>query len=159
MPFLLRNPQSYMRSAFNLSREFLFKWTVNLRFVDEKLFLDRRFSALLLSFHIGLVIFWLSTRWTTIHRNGLDWIRIHFRGTPEGKKIPSPRCEPYLPHCIWEYEYADCSSNVQDIVATLFVCNLIGITFARSLHYQFYSWYAHQVPLLVYLAKLPLFVR
>ena len=33
----------------------------------------------------------------------------------------------------------------------LFTANLIGMTFARSLHYQFHAWYFHQLPLLAYL--------
>jgi len=36
-----------------------------------------------------------------------------------------------------------------DIPLLLFTSNLIGITFARSLHYQFHSWYFHQVPFLL----------
>lgn len=44
-------------------------------------------------------------------------------------------------------------------MTALFTSNLIGITCARSLHYQFYSWYAHQIPLLVYLATLPRLVK
>lgn len=35
------------------------------------------------------------------------------------------------------------------IVYTLFVSNFIGVAFARTLHYQFYSWYFHMIPFLL----------
>jgi len=47
-----------------------------------------------------------------------------------------------------------------DYVATvLFTSNLIGILFARSLHYQFYCWYAHQIPFLAWRTKYPVPAR
>jgi alpha-1,3-mannosyltransferase len=35
---------------------------------------------------------------------------------------------------------------------------MIGILCARSLHYQFFSWYAHQLPFLLWLTRWPLVV-
>lgn len=32
----------------------------------------------------------------------------------------------------------------------LFTSNLIGIICSRSLHYQFHSWYFHQIPFLLF---------
>ena len=48
---------------------------------------------------------------------------------------------------------------VADVATMLMTANLIGITFARSLHYQFYSWYAHQLPFLAMRTKYPVVVK
>lgn len=37
------------------------------------------------------------------------------------------------------------------MLSTLFVSNFLGIITARSLHYQFYIWYFHTLPLLLFL--------
>lgn len=34
--------------------------------------------------------------------------------------------------------------------------NVIGIIFARSLHYQFYCWYFHCIPLILWQSRVPL---
>ncbi|CAI2371394.1 unnamed protein product [Moneuplotes crassus] len=39
--------------------------------------------------------------------------------------------------------------NPEYTLDVLFTCNFIGICFARSLHYQFYSWYFHTIPWLL----------
>lgn len=41
-----------------------------------------------------------------------------------------------------------------DIVTTMFVGNFIGILCARSLHYQFYSWYVFLTKILICLSVL-----
>lgn len=40
------------------------------------------------------------------------------------------------------------------IIGTLLCSNVLGVIFARSLHYQFYSWYFHALPLLLYYSPL-----
>jgi len=46
------------------------------------------------------------------------------------------------------------------ITATLFVSNYIGICFARTLHYQFYAWYFHTLPFLLwYTDCYPIIIR
>jgi alpha-1,3-mannosyltransferase len=37
-----------------------------------------------------------------------------------------------------------------DIISMMFTSNFIGIIFARSLHYQFYSWYFQTIPYLLW---------
>lgn len=46
------------------------------------------------------------------------------------------------------------------IITTIFMSNFIGIAFARTLHYQFYVWYFHTIPyLLWHTGSLPLLVK
>ena len=45
-----------------------------------------------------------------------------------------------------------------EIVTFMFVSNFIGIICARSLHYQFYVWYYHQLPLLVHCCGINLLI-
>mmetsp|Transcript_76512 Transcript_76512/g.203275 ORF Transcript_76512/g.203275 Transcript_76512/m.203275 type:complete len:102 (-) Transcript_76512:382-687(-) len=42
-------------------------------------------------------------------------------------------------------------------MAVLLTCNFAGVAFSRSLHFQFYTWYSHALPLLLWRApRLPL---
>lgn len=55
-PFLSwSNPElsrSYVSSAYDFSRQFLYKWTVNWRFIDERTFLSKEFANFLLAAHV-----------------------------------------------------------------------------------------------------------
>ncbi|RYR52106.1 hypothetical protein Ahy_A06g027030 isoform C [Arachis hypogaea] len=47
----------------------------------------------------------------------------------------------------------------EHIVTTMFVGNFIGIVCARSLHYQFYSWYFYSLPYLLWRTQYPTLLR
>lgn len=64
LPFLLENPVSYVTMAFNLGRQFLFKWTVNWRFLPEWLFLSRYFHISLLACHLTVLLLFYLYKWT-----------------------------------------------------------------------------------------------
>eukprot|EP00614_Pseudopedinella_elastica_P005918 CAMPEP_0172595124 /NCGR_PEP_ID=MMETSP1068-20121228/14687_1 /TAXON_ID=35684 /ORGANISM="Pseudopedinella elastica, Strain CCMP716" /LENGTH=329 /DNA_ID=CAMNT_0013393523 /DNA_START=315 /DNA_END=1304 /DNA_ORIENTATION=+ len=126
-PFLTAAPVSYLRGAFDLGRVFMFKWTVNWKFLPEPIFVGKGFALLLL----GLTLL----GWAALFL--LKWPR----AWPSSKR-PWGSKEGLSPAYI---------------VSTLFVSNLVGVALARTLHYQFYAWYFHQLPFLVWLAPgLPL---
>ncbi|XP_023322007.1 lethal(2)neighbour of tid protein [Eurytemora carolleeae] len=52
LPFLLHHPLNYIIGAFNLGRVFMYKWTVNFRFLPEEVFVNRYFHISLLLLHI-----------------------------------------------------------------------------------------------------------
>ncbi|XP_037065784.1 dol-P-Man:Man(5)GlcNAc(2)-PP-Dol alpha-1,3-mannosyltransferase isoform X3 [Peromyscus leucopus] len=127
LPFLLENPIGYLSRSFDLGRQFLFQWTVNWRFLPEAVFLHRAFHLALLAAHLTLLLLFALCRW---HRTGESILLL--------LKVPSKRKVPPQP------------LTPNQIVSTLFTSNFIGICFSRSLHYQFYVWYFHTLPYLLW---------
>jgi alpha-1,3-mannosyltransferase len=64
-PFLFSHPRSYLAGAFNLSRQFLYKWAVNWRFVPEHIFLSNEFAYGLLFCHLTLLAAFALSKWST----------------------------------------------------------------------------------------------
>lgn len=135
-PFLVKDAQGYLSRAFEFTRAFLFKWTVNWRFVGEEVFLSKRFSLGLLSAHVGLLALFVTTRWLRPSRQSLpDAIRSIFNP-------PSAQAQANI--AAWV--------TPQYILTTILTANAVGLLCARSLHYQFYSLIAWSTPFLLWRA-------
>ncbi|KAI0673069.1 mannosyltransferase [Trametes maxima] len=138
-PFLLHYPWSYLKNSYEFSRVFLFKWTVNWRFLDEELFHSPGWAKALLLGHVSTLVLFGLFKWC--QSDGGVW-QVLYKGLQRPTQAPSS------------------TPLTADYVTTLlFTSNLIGILFARSLHYQFYSWYATQVPFLAWRTRYPIPVR
>lgn len=149
-PFLLTNPVAYMVGSFNLGRVFLFEWTVNWRFLSEELFVHPGFHISLLLLHVGfLAIFakpWFrwsanncifySASWSQIFYFIFRYMKSFAKLQPTGVGIVS-----------------------QLLLLPLFTANLIGVAFSRSLHYQFYVWYFHTLPYLLWSTPYSIWLR
>ncbi|OBZ75976.1 putative Dol-P-Man:Man(5)GlcNAc(2)-PP-Dol alpha-1,3-mannosyltransferase [Grifola frondosa] len=139
LPFLLEHPQSYLKHAYEFSRAFLFKWTVNWRFVGEETFLSPRWALTLLAGHVVVLVAFGLYKWC--RSDGGVWAVLD-RG------FRRPTRPAWITPLTPDY-----------VTTVLFTSNLIGILFARSLHYQFYSWYAQQLPFLAWRTKFPVPIR
>jgi alpha-1,3-mannosyltransferase len=57
-PFLSTFPYEYISKAFELGRVFMFKWTVNFKFLPESVFVSKELSILLLVLTVvGYIVF------------------------------------------------------------------------------------------------------
>jgi alpha-1,3-mannosyltransferase len=134
LPFLLVNPLGYLVRSFELGRQFLFQWTVNWRFLPEDVFLSRYFHLILLALHLSvLLVFFCQV-----------WLR---------------RSSESIQHTSSDRSSAKPALSANAIVLALFSANFIGMCFSRSLHYQFYIWYFHTLPYLLWSTDLPTVLR
>uniref|UniRef100_UPI00358FB4A8 dol-P-Man:Man(5)GlcNAc(2)-PP-Dol alpha-1,3-mannosyltransferase n=1 Tax=Myxine glutinosa TaxID=7769 RepID=UPI00358FB4A8 len=131
LPFLLACPSGYIFRAFDLGRQFLYEWTVNWRCLPEWIFQHRAFHGALLTSHVATLLLVAACRWK---RPG--------EAIQELLQDPAKRKNGW--HVITD----------EKLIYVLFTSNFVGICFSRSLHYQFYVWYFHTLPFLLWASPL-----
>ena len=127
----MANYRSYLSRAFEFSRQFLFKWTVNWRFVGEEQFLSREFSMALIAGHIFVLVLFLATR----------WLQVPLQEAVKQLIYPPSRAET---------DRLSRRMKTDFILTSILTAMLIGCQFARSLHYQFYAYIAWSTPFLIW---------
>nr|XP_004247435.1 dol-P-Man:Man(5)GlcNAc(2)-PP-Dol alpha-1,3-mannosyltransferase [Solanum lycopersicum] len=146
LPFILSHPASYLSNAFNLGRVFIHFWSVNFKFVPEDIFVSKAFALSLLVAHLSLLLVFAHYRWCR-HEGGLFAV---VRSKIIQLKLRVSQRNPSSTKKVLQADH---------IVTTMFVGNFIGIICARSLHYQFYSWYFYCLPYLLWKAPFPTLLR
>ncbi|KAK4532037.1 hypothetical protein CCYA_CCYA10G2894 [Cyanidiococcus yangmingshanensis] len=118
--FLRMHPWSYLGKAFELGRVFELRWSVNFACLPEWVFVHRVLAVTLLALHVlALVMF--------ACRAGVpEWLRRR-----QGHSKPSVA-----------------QVDAFRAAVLLSTCNLIGVAFARTLHYQFLAWVWWSLPFL-----------
>ena len=139
LPFLLEYPWEYFSRAFEFSRVFKHEWTVNLKFLDESTFVSKPVSFLLLTLTVAAFIFF-----------AFKWLG------RDNQRLLNQRAFQW-----WSLSNSGLGTSLSPnfIVTSIFVSNFIGVAFARTLHYQFYSWYFHTLPWLLWHTGLPLVLK
>lgn len=145
VPFISAGYQKeYFSQAFEFSRVFFYKWTVNWRFVPEAIFLSKPFALVLLGAQLLLITAFCVKR-------GYHWLapikvpKIFSAVPPSTSELPALVRALLNPSHI-ERTQRLARITPEYVLTTLVTSNLIGILCARSLHYQFYSWYFWTIP-------------
>lgn len=137
MPFLDRETGfQYFSSAFDFGRQFLFKWTVNWRFVGEEVFLTRSFALSLLLVHGSLLLLFLNTKWIKPSASNLvEFVRKYTSSMREAEEIRiAKKVSPTF------------------VLDAILGSMVVGMLCARSLHYQFYAYLGWATPYLLWRA-------
>jgi alpha-1,3-mannosyltransferase len=137
VPFFTTNAKGYFGRAFELSRQFKFKWTVNWRMLGEDIFLSRWFAISLLAAHVSVLLLFILKKWLRPLNRPLSAL------IPPMLRLQAPlneREETLLSHSI----------SPDFVMTTILSANAIGLLFARSLHYQFYAYVAWTSPYLIW---------
>lgn len=137
-PFLPVNPVGYLSRAFEFSRQFLYQWTVNWRFLGEETFLSRQFAIVLTAANLGLLAIFVATRWLQpSHGSIAEFVSALWRPPPlPMQQRISLRVTPSY------------------IMKTTLTSMAIGLLCARTLHYQFYSYIAWSTPFLLWKSRM-----
>ncbi|KAG0570339.1 hypothetical protein KC19_6G155100 [Ceratodon purpureus] len=150
MPFLLTYPMEYFSRAFNLGRVFIHFWSVNFKFVPEDFFISKPFALSLLILHLGFLFVFAQYKWCR-HEGGI----LRACGPQNVREEPKKSDLNVVDKFLRSVQ----SLSANHILTVVFTGNFIGIVFARSLHYQFYSWYFYSLPFLLWKTTFPTPVR
>jgi alpha-1,3-mannosyltransferase len=143
-PFLATHPASYLSKAFEFSRVFSFQWTVNWKFLSEEMFVSPGFAQALLGMHVFALLYFSHRVW--LARDGGLIVVIY--------KICAHELESFQRDGILSFVCGDAGGVYHDgpafIVEIVWSCVFVGVAFARTLHFQFYAWYFHSLPFLLW---------
>ncbi|EQL28863.1 alpha-1,3-mannosyltransferase [Blastomyces dermatitidis ATCC 26199] len=128
VPFLQDHPSSYISRAFEFTRQFLFTWTVNWRFVGEDVFLSKSFALALLVVHASILGAFFVFRWIAPSNTSLTQF---INNIARGKQSPTQITSSF-------------------IATTMLTSLAIGLLCARSLHYQFFAYLSWATPFLLW---------
>lgn len=123
-----------MTRAFEFSRVFMYKWTVNWRFVGEETFLSKPFSYALIGTHLTLLYTFGVGRWLQ----------------PAGWTAQEAISNFFSPPSKEEQARIARKVTPEFMLTSILSAVLIGCLCARSLHYQFYVYIVWSTPFLLW---------
>ncbi|KAH9200268.1 glycosyltransferase [Zygosaccharomyces rouxii] len=143
IPFL-SHWRSYLICAFDFQRKFLYRWTINWHFLDEETFNSNQFHLALLATHMIVILTLFSLLFPNWRTHLYRACCLHEANIFLSSDLHSSAASPKGNH-------PAISGTLPLIVTT----NFAGVICARSLHYQFLSWYHWTLPILLCYSGFP----
>ena len=140
--FLLNGKEirdSFLRNAFDFNREFMYKWSINWKFLSEDVFHNPIFQKTLLILHVFTLIIFTLNKWVSPKMTGKSVIDL----------IIKDGILKFYKNTINRNNFIIGPDGCYYVAIIMMMSNLIGVLFSRSLHYQFLSWYMHSLPFLL----------
>jgi len=145
LPFLILHPCAYVKRSFDVGRVFTHRWSVNYQFVPENIFVHPLLG--------GVLLFLTLVTW------GVAWRRVWcyrcFAPRSDGQPPGSSAVKQSPQGHRGEQSKGLEASAIASIALTMMESNLIGVAFARTLHYQFYTWCFWMLPFVLTQTRLP----
>lgn len=149
-PFLLVSPGGYLAKAFELSRVFTYKWSVNFQYLPESVFLRPELGIALLAATLCLWALAFQLRWRRRRFGAATTATAAAAAVAESQAQAGTVTDG-------EAQEEDPEDEMfRSIVLTMLESNLIGVLLSRSLHYQFFTWFFHTTPLVLAYTRYPL---
>jgi alpha-1,3-mannosyltransferase len=117
------------------------------RCVSEEVFLSRQFAVFMMLLHLRLLWAFADRKWFLEEGGAWNAVRMFFKN--QGGEMDAGGTVTGV-----KGRRRDLTN--ERIASMVFVSNFIGILCARSLHYQFYSWYFHTIPFLLMGSRVPI---
>lgn len=171
LPFLVYDYEAYLTKGFELGRVFTQRWSVNYQFLDNEIFVDPHFGMGLLAATVAAWVLLWRTRWskrTYLTSAEVEVLRpvlrdvphcIHLETSDDDAEDGNDDAEDIYDAALDAAEAVEERTAYVATVLTFFESNLIGVAFARSLHYQFYTWFFLTVPFVLYYTSYSRMVR
>lgn len=142
-PFWQANWHSYWTRSFQFSRKFMYQWSVNWQFLSESIFNSSITHGIFIIIHVMLLSMTIKRYLKIIEFNRK---RGNIKKNDENGNKNDMNNFNQSSHPIVSIPLL----APQDIVGLFAECGVIGMLCSRSLHYQFYTWYFHMIPFILY---------
>lgn len=139
LPFIQQDMKAYFSTAMNFKRKFMYIWSINWQFIEEDVFNSDMFATSLLILHVMTLYIFIDKKWISPikkangnNKGTISLVLQMIKDKIKGEKVIT------MPELTLEH-----------MIYILTTCNYMGCLFARSLHYQFLSWYHWSIPVML----------